>query len=685
MTLLRIYHKILLYNLGNIVRAQHAPEEGGRALTTAHIHMRKTLFAIAAAILLIALSLGAFALSDASSIGFELTIDPTTLKEPGPVTVKATITNKGTEDITVPMTLYDADDKIVTAAFDGGVLSLLKAGESREYSGQWTVAQKHLDAGRFSFNLRLNTTDAAGTIAQVSIPASATIAFEGEKVELGITRSITPEVARASSTVTVSYELANKGTVKLTDIIVKENALIATRAQTVKELAPGATTKLTFEKRAGTADLESSAVVTYYREGARTQLRQTLDTVQIPIAKPAFSAELSADQTTVTVGDTVTLTLTMKNDGNIDYTGIKVSDARMGEVFTGLDLPAGQTLVQTKEINMMVPTTFRFSIALNDNTGTTQTQTTNEVKVSAYNEGQMMRLNAQLSADRETVPSLPGLVRMSVNITNDSNTAATPVTVYHGDLRIAYIETLAPGQSITVTREYNISQAGKYRFTVRTEDVLNNTVSFDTNEISIGFAPPTPEPTKQTQAPIAPVVTYSPIPVSGDDSTLAKGKNALFILTWAVGLLFAGTLGLFLASSFMRARARKQSDTAYDHLELQPKRDYADPETYQSEEAGAHEAEGSASASAATETARIKEEDLPHHKYLKEDAPKAAEPATVTEPDADETNQDESASEDGAYQMVREPKEETPAAQASKRKPRRRAAKSSQPLDEDDE
>ena len=662
-------------------------------MTTAHIHMQKRVFAIAAAILLIALSLGAMALTDASSIGFELSIEPTTLKAPGPVTVKATVTNKGTEDITVPMTLYDADDKIVTAAFDGGVLSLLKAGESREYSGQWTVSQKYLDAGKFSFNLRLNTTDASGAIAQVSIPASATIVYEGEKVELSVSRSIRPEVVRSNGTVTVSYDLVNNGTVKLTDIIVKENTLISTRSQTVKTLEPGASAKLIFEKTVGSAGVESSALITYYREGAKTQLRQTLESVQIPLAKPGFSAELAADKTSLSIGEKATLTLTLKNDGNISYTGIKVTDARLGEVFSGLSLAAGETLVQTKEIIMETTTTFRFNITLSDNTGVTQSQTTNELKISAYNEGQMMRLNAQLTADRENVSALPGLVRMSVTITNDSNTTAKPVNLYHGGVQIASIAEMAPGQTNTVTREFNISQAGKFRFEVRTVDALDNTVSFDSNEISIGYEPPTPAPTQQAQPTVAPVVTYSPIPVSGDDSPLAKGKNALLILTAAVGVLLAGSLALFLISSLIRARTRKQSDTAYDHLELQPKRDYADPDTYQGED-DARQAQdkpdGKPEEMAAPVARQVKEEDLPHHKYLNEDAPKAEpvrrdESVLTTPDDAGDSAGESDISEEGAYQMVRDSKDaasQTPVPQ--QRKPRRRAAKPHQ-LPEDEE
>ena len=659
-------------------------------MTTAHIHMQKRVFAIAAAILLIALSLGAMALTDASSIGFDLSIEPTTLKAPGPVTVKATVTNKGTEDITVPMTLYDADDKIVTAAFDGGVLSLLKAGESREYSGQWTVSQKYLDAGKFSFNLRLNTTDASGAIAQVSIPASATIVYEGEKVELSVSRSIRPEVVRANGTVTVTYDLVNNGTVKLTDIIVKENTLISTRSQTVKTLEPGASAKLTFEKIVGNAGVESSALITYYREGAKTQLRQTLESVQIPLAKPGFSAELAADKTSLTIGEKATLTLTLKNDGNISYTGIKVTDARLGEVFSGLSLAAGETLVQTKEIIMETTTTFRFNITLSDNTGVTQSQTTNELKISAYNEGQMMRLNAQLTADRETVSTLPGLVRMSVTITNDSNTTAKPVNLYHGGVQIASIAEMAPGQTNTVTREFNISQAGKFRFEVRTVDALDNTVSFDSNEISIGYQPPTPAPTQQAQPTVAPVVTYSPIPASADDSILSKGKNALFILTAAVGVLLAGSLALFLISSFIRARTRRQSDTAYDHLEIQPKRDYADPDTYQGEDEAEARPDSKPEETAAPVARQVKEEDLPHHKYLNEDSPKAEpvrrEGSVQTLPDDTGDSASESdISEEGAYQMVREPKDagsQTPVPQ--QRKPRRRAAKTHQ-LPEDEE
>lgn len=659
----------------------------GTGLNTAHIHIRKTLLFLAVAMLVLVCTMSALALTDASSIGFELNIDPSTLKAPGPVTAKVTITNKGTQDITVPMTLYDADDKIVTSAFDGGVLAQLKAGESRSWEGQWNVSQKHLDAGKVSFSLRLNTTDTSGAIAQVSIPAAVPVLFQGEKVELAVSRTISPEIVRPNSIVTVTYDLVNNGTVKLTNISIKENSMISTKAQTVKTLEPGASYTLKFEKNVANVGVESSAVVTYYRDGAKTQLRQTVEVVQIPVAKPGFSAELTVDKDSVIIGEKVILTLTMKNEGNIDYTGIKVVDARLGEVFTNLSLPAGQTLVQTKEITMMVPTAFRFNISLTDNTGVTQSVTTDEVKISAYKEGQIMRLNAQLTADRENVDDLPGFVRMSIKVTNDSNTPAKPVNLYHGSERIASIDVLAPGQSTVITREFNISQAGKFRFEVRTVDSLNNTVSFDSNEISIGLASVTASPTKLVPVTIAPVVTFSPIPAAGDDSVLAKGKNALFILVWVLGLLFAGGLVLFLISSFMRTRAKIQSDAAYDHLQLEPKRDFADPSTYQ--ETNDSAANSSETLEAADKdlpkTGILEDIELPHHKYLAEDAPKKPIAENLEESDstADAAPLTPS-TEEGAYKLVRDDDTAVQPAAPATHSPRRRAAKHKN-LPEDDE
>lgn len=651
-------------------------------MKTALIHIPKRAILLMALAMALAWTAGAWAApADAGSIDFKLSVEPDTLKAPGEVTAKVTVTNQGSQDITVPMSLFDADDKPLTAAFDGGQLAMLKAGETQEWKGPWQVSQQHLDAGKLTFNLRLNTTDATGAIAQVSLAATAPLTFEGERPALTIARTIEPEVVRTGSDVTVTYELTNTGTVRLQDIRVRENRSISGTQRNVDPLEPGQSATVRFVQRAGNNAMESSAVVFYRSAGSNTQLSETVDTVAVPIARPGFSSELTADKDAVEIGDRVTLKLTLVNNGNIDYTNITVTDARHGQIFSGLSLPAGQTLEETRDVTMMTTSTFRFSIALEDNTGTKQTETTNELKISAYEPGQMMKLNVQATADRDSVDSLPGFVRFTVMVTNDANTKAAPVNVYHGEHLVAEMGELEPGQSSSVTREFDISQAGTFQFSVRTVDALDNVVSFNSEEIRVAYTPPTPAPTPEVVPTVAPIVTLSPVPPTATDP-LGGGRDALFIVLVVLGLTLAASLVLLLVSSLMRARARMQSEAAYDHLETAPKRDFADPATYQGD---TEEAPPPADAPVAEteETLVAPPEELPHEKYLKDDPEAPADVADPQEtPAAPAEGGEESLPDPGddeGYRLVRD--EDDPAPDPEPRA--RRAAKHHQ-LPEDE-
>lgn len=633
-------------------------------MNTAHIHIRRILLLVAVFALAMLMMSGASALTDASKIAFTMSVDPTSLKEPGEVTVKIDIENQGEEDITTPLTLYDADNELLTAAFDGGSLARLNAGESRSWEGKWRVSQEHLDAGRIAFNLRLNTMDGAGAITQVSLEAFSNIRFEGEKVEMKVARKITPEVVRPGGTVEVVYTLENAGTVRLKDIRVRENNLISNTAQTVANIAPGGKAEVKFSKKVGNAGVESSALIEYKREGSDKLLQETVALQQIPLARPGFSAVLEADSTAITIGETVTLTLKLKNAGNISYHNIQITDPKLGTVFSDQALPAGEELILTKNITLMAPTSYKFSIALEDNSGVKQTESTNEVKVSAYEAGQVMRLNVQATPDRDSIETVPGLVRFDILVTNDSNYVAKPINVYLGntDVRIAQHGELKPGESVTFTREILASQAGRYAFSVRTVDALDVTQSFMSNEVAIAYAPATAAPTEEVKPTVAPVVTFSPVPNEGGDSTMGKVSSALFILLIAAGVLLTGSLLLFIASSAARYRARRQSENAYDHLEVTEKRDYADPSTYQGEKAEEPEAEVAAA---------ISREDLPkempHEKYLvddKKDEAGEAEEAQAAEP-ADAADD---AAEEG-YRLTRRDEEQ----QEGERRTRRAA------------
>ena len=158
------------------------------------------------------------------------------------------------------------------------------------------------------------------------------------------------------------------------------------------------------------------------------------------------------------IGETVTLTLTLRNAGNISYSNVSVTDPILGEVFSNLTIPAGQTLEKSKEITINQTATFKFTLNLQDNSGVTKQETVPELKVSAYAEGQMLRLNLVLTSDKEAVSAIPGNITFSLVVTNDSNNAAKNIKIMHGASEVYTINELAPGQSKTVSRDYQISR-----------------------------------------------------------------------------------------------------------------------------------------------------------------------------------------------------------------------------------
>lgn len=588
--------------------------------------------------------------SDLSGLNFTMAVDPGTLTSPGAVNVTVRLANSGQTDIMTPLSLYDADNNLVTSFFDGGSLAQLKVGETQTWQGTYAVTQAQLEAGKIIFTLKAAVVDTQGNVANVALPAQAALTYTGEKVDLAFNRTIDPEVVRKDAMVKVLYELVNKGNVRLVDIRIREHSSISTTTQTVAALEPGASASVTFEKKASTADLTSHPNITYRKDGDRATLRATLDALTIPAARPNLKVNLTADQTSVSIGDKVNLTLDMQNTGNVSYSNVVITDAALGEVFTNVDIPSGQTVTRTKEVTMLATATYRFTLALNDNTGISQTQQTNEVKVSAYDPSQIIRLSLVLSADRDAINAVPGIIRFNVEVTNNSDFALKNIKILQGATPVYTIASLLPGQSINVNREYQLSQSGKFQFTATAVDAQDNTQSFTSNTLEIPFVPSTPAPTLETPVTIPPVVTLTPVPVETTGVTGSQGVSVLMILTWVAGILFAGSFVLFAISTFARAKQRRQSESAYDHLALEPKRDFSDPATYSEEKTGSKDED---SVRAAVPEAPLPETEMPHDKYLKQDLP--AE--TVDQP-ADDSPQP--VTDEGGYRLTREGEDAAP-------------------------
>lgn len=512
-------------------------------------------------------------------INFSLSVEPSSLSAPGPVTVSLRVVNEGDADMTEPVLVFDPDGKIVTSFGDGGQ-AIIKKGDFVTAQHTYNVTQAQLDAGKLDYTLSYNQINAEGQVMVQTVLKSAALTYTGTHVELTFNRTIDPEVVRNGKNVTVQYELYNAGNVEIKNIRVRENSSLSRTAQTLASLAPGARETIKFTATMGSQDLTSEGKITY--KAGEESYSEDLPAVTIAKATPGLELDdiLTADKTSIENGETVTLTLTIKNGGNITYSNISVTDQKYGEIFTNLTLGPGETLVREKQFTLTESTAFKYSVVLPDNTGTTNTVTSNEVKVSVYDPAQVLHLNVMASASTDTIARIPAAVDFTVTLTNNSSFAAKDITLSHGAVNFYRIDTLAPSESVTVTRSFSVSQAGKFRFTASAKDALNNTVSFDSNELRIAYAAPTSAPTVQPTTVIKPLVTVTVAPLEVLEPVALQTRDLLRYAAMVLGGLFGITFVLFAISSIVRGKRRSASEKAYDHMDLGGKRDYTEKAQY---------------------------------------------------------------------------------------------------------
>ncbi|MBR0408935.1 MAG: hypothetical protein IJI53_12930 [Clostridia bacterium] len=521
-------------------------------------------------ILIFSVSAAAFA-ADVDPVVFTMQISPQELSAPGEVSVSLNISNPSREDMIAPVTLYDPAGNVVASFGDGGSY-VLKAGDTRAWEGKWNVTQEQLDAGVIAYEVRYHLEDDTGALAEISRQASARIQFQGEHANLTVNRKIEPEVVRSGGQASVTYELRNTGNVQLSDIRVQEN--ISKTPKTVKSLAPGDQTEVTFTSRIGNADLKSNATITYKAAGETKTQSVKVDDAVIALAKPNLKLELSSGSDAVNVGERATLVISFINEGNVAYSNVSVTDAKAGELASGISIPAGETVTVEKQFILTEPVTFKATATLPDNTGETKKLTSNELRIGVYDPEKQLLLTLNLTADQDTVSHVPADVRFHLKVTNNSNIKAEKIVITHGKTQIYTIASLDPGASTTLDRDATIPQAGQFRFTATLKDSLNNEVQFESNTIHIAYAQNTPAPTTVPVVTVAPPEYVSSAPV---DPLLTQGRDVLRYVMLGLMGLFGAALALFAVSSLVRLNRYRKSKAAYDHLDLAERRDYTEP------------------------------------------------------------------------------------------------------------
>ena len=535
--------------------------------------MKRRLIVCLVMILALVAGLASTAAAEAEvdSLKVSIELSSSKLAEPKEITVSIQVTNTGDADMPGPVTLYDPSGKMVEE-FGSPTLT---AGASKSWSGKWNVTQSQLDSGKLTFKLKYSLYNAAGELVNKTYNFSHPLTYTGAVTSVEINRTITPTTARKGQTVSVTYDIINTGNVGITDVSIKEDKSISSKSGTIASVPAGEKGSYSFSVTMGTKDLTSQATITY-KAGGKTQTEKK-DAATIKYGEVKLTAALSASKKGGVPGDTVKLTLTLKNTGSADYQNVTVTDAVLGELFTGQTVPAGKTVTLEKDITITDSADYQFTVTGQDASGENVETATDRVSVKAVDPAKQVVLQVEASADRETVYTLPGTVKFRVTVTNVSAVDVSDVAVYASGVQLYSFPSILAGESRDFTRDVSVSMAGQYRFDAKVKNQLNETETFESNIIHIAFAQPTPEP---TDAPIVtpPMPTYEDIPTDDGLPAYVDTVQKALGIAYRVLLVLAAICLLLLAIGVVRRmQAIHESNKAQDHLERGSYRDYTQP------------------------------------------------------------------------------------------------------------
>ena len=494
-----------------------------------------------------------------------------TFTGPEEVTVSIDVRNAGDEDFPGPVELYYPD---LTQVEEFGSPTLA-AGSNRNWEGKWKVTQKELEEGVIAFYVRYPVKDeASGELTTKAKKLSFKISYSGAEPELDIQRSFLPAVAQKNQEVSVIYEIKNTGAAEVSNVTIKENSSIATTAGAIKSIAPGETKRFVFTAKMGTKDLTSEATITYKAGGKNYSSKVEADTIKYGTMD--LTATLSADKKGGAPGDTVKLTLKLKNSGKGDYTNVNVTDETLGTVFSGETVKAGETVTLEKDLTVTETTDLQFIVKADGTDGKTLETATGRVHVVATDPTKQVVLSVEASADRSQVYKIPGgVVRFTITVRNESAVEVKNISVKAVEREVYFFDSIPSGESRSVTRDMEISMAGNFQFTANAKDELGQIVTFASNTIPIAYAPPTPEPTEAPLVtPPAPATYTIPAPTAEPD-WIAPAEKITGIAWWILLIIALPLIILLVIGMIRRGISKSRSNKAMDHLEGANYRDYS--------------------------------------------------------------------------------------------------------------
>ena len=474
---------------------------------------------------------------------------PNTLVEPGPVDVTIKVYNSGDTDMQSPMTLYDPNGEAVENFVD----VTLAAGQSQSWNGTWNVSQEEMAEGKLRFALRYEL-NAGGAAVQVNKTIAVSIQQDAPAPSLTASYTVTPNPAQEGAEVTLTYTLSNTGNVAVTNVQITNEELTDERIN-ISRIETGERVTREFVYEMGDEAVTFKPKVTYRADGSdRVLTIGTMAQETIEVAEGDLELELVGGENVVGAmpGDKATLTLTMRNTGNITYSNIQITDSVLGEIESGLELGPGEEKTVQREFTVQESADHAFTVTAVSSAGGEIEHTSNKVSVVALDLERAVNLEVSAEAGQTVIREKPAVVAFAVTVKNIGEVDAQNVELYQGDTLVATIDAIPAGEEARVVKEYSVSMEGTFQFTAvsymeveQQEEPLQQ--RFDSPEVVLAYVETTPEPVTPPPT-LAPEVTVEPVATEAPETGASAGMVALYVLAGVLGVALLAVLGFMIAA-----------------------------------------------------------------------------------------------------------------------------------------
>ncbi|OII15784.1 hypothetical protein BIU97_14030 [Curtobacterium sp. MCBA15_009] len=404
-------------------------------------------------------------------------------------TGNVTLSGVGVADVLSGVSAVTIDDW-------SGAAGRLEPGDTVTGTATYRVTQADVDAGSVLNDATVTGSTPAGDTVTASDAATVTLAAAAPGIRLDKTERLVDDATGvAGDTVRLGYTITNTGTATLSGVALTDaqarlsDIEFGTWPSGVGTLAPGQSVTATATYTLTQADVDRGTVgSTATATGTSPRGTEVVDSAQGTVALTAPAAvsltkrAAFRDGGTGRVGDTVDYTFTVVNTGQVTVDGVRVADRLAGlgpvSVEAGPDgdgsLAPGQSLVARAAYTVTQADVDAGSVV----NGATATATpargddvtaTDSTTVRTSDGAPAIGITKTERLTGTGTPAAGDTVRLDYTLTNRGNQTLTGVTVTDAQIGVTSVAygtwpsgtagRLAPGQSVTATATYVLTQA----------------------------------------------------------------------------------------------------------------------------------------------------------------------------------------------------------------------------------